>query len=150
MKINEYINMIAALAGILSLVFVGYQIRQNTRVLQSQSNIDLLLASFSMREVITENSEVAALKIKVQNNYTGLSEIERTRYEAFVSRKFDIWEHAFKLNTAGLIAPSMWQAWNNSYTPLLKKTAAKEFWKKNQFGFSEDFQKHIVLEIRNQ
>ena len=79
MKTNEYVNMIAAFGGILSLVFVGYQISQNTKVLQAQSNIDLLMVSFSMREVITDNQEVAKLKLKVQQNFNGLDDVEKVR-----------------------------------------------------------------------
>ena len=143
MKINEYTNVIAAVGAILTLVFVGYQVNQNTRVLKNQANLDLLMASFSLRATITENKEVATLIFKATNDYATLEEIEQVQYQAYVSRTFDIWEHAFQLNASGLIDQSTWQAWNGAYLPTLKYDGPREYWRRYQIDFSPEFRNYI-------
>lgn len=94
--ISATADLVSAIAVIVSLIYLAYQIRQNTRAME-QGDKTAKAASFNIsttgyrenRKIIIENPELAALYLKGSNTPETLDNVERYRYRMLMSNFLD-------------------------------------------------------------
>ena len=134
-------QLIAALGVILSLVFVGLQIKQNTRALQRAEHNSTMEQWTVIRQAIAQNRDIAELMTAGLAGKRTLDAADQLRLEQMLQENawasFHIWERTqrgifpkgtFELSCGALLCS------------LLSTPAGKSWWRSaKQIGFPPPF-----------
>lgn len=135
-------EVISALAIVISLLYVGYEIRQ-TQIL-SQRSIDEMLFSRNSEanRILVENADMAEIVIAAQSGPDSLSPAERIRYLAYEHTLLDNWEVAFYSHYDGILNDEYWDDWDAFYKNQAKRRP-KFAWTENRHNFVGPFAEYV-------
>ena len=127
MKLEQWASVaeiVSAAAVIVSLIYVGYQINQNTKEVRASNRQELVNRAVDATRDLAINPEVAAVIAKARNN-ENLNDRERTQY-GYVIRSvlYDVQE-AFLLHREGRLDDGYWETRGALTRVYLKSEAAR-------------------------
>jgi hypothetical protein len=102
-------DIAAAVAVVVSLLFVGLQVRDNTEALRSRNERALVDALESLELSRVTDAGFAELMLRAETG-GALSDVDRSRVQALAYLYLDNWEQAFHDRQKGLIDADIWQA----------------------------------------
>ena len=132
----------------VTLAYLAFQIRQNTRVVQTSNFQNVLEASSHFTSAITGNAEVADIYRRGLVSYTQLTETEQIRFHGLVSELFTAAQLTYQLNARRLIDENLYQGHQNATMLLLQAAGVREWWEANQFWYHGDFRTFVDKVIR--
>jgi hypothetical protein len=146
----EALGTIAQLVGaagvILSLVYVGTEIRQNTRQVevatrvQRLAQLDASFETFSrQRLLVAGDSEVARIWLTGVEDPTGLSPVERFRFESMLGDFLNASQVLYARVEEGELYSEVWKDLLISLQPLLQRPGVATFWKASKREFRTAF-----------
>ena len=138
-------EIVSAIAIVISLLYVGFELNRNTAVLNVDGNREVLEATRTWERLLIGDKELVALYSKGPEGFQEFSKEERLRYSYLVSQYAAIWEQAFDEHAAGLLQTESWEEWNNAFRPELYYIAPA--WPEIAMYFTDDFQRHIEMEL---
>jgi hypothetical protein len=136
-------EFVAAIAVLVSLVYLALQIRQNTRAVRAGAHQAMADGISALSLTLSESSDLARIMVKGHADYDSLTLEERVRFDAFVGRVFASWENVFFQRQEGLVGPDMWEAWDEAYCRIVSAPVFARFWEAARGGFLRDFQQHV-------
>lgn len=102
-------DIAAAAAVVVSLVFVGLQVRDNTEALRSGNERSLVDGLERLEIVRVTDAGFAELMLRAETG-GALSDVDRSRVQTLAYLYLDNWEQAFHDHQKGFIDPDIWQA----------------------------------------
>jgi len=136
---------IAAVALVVSLIFVGVQIKQNT--VQSKAEA----AEAAHRAMIDwyyhQTPETAAIMAKASQPGVELTDTERYQYFSLTMPLLMNFQEAYLKWMAGSLEESRWLYWDSFITIVLQSSAADEIWDQRRTHFTPDFQEYIQAKM---
>lgn len=136
-----------AVAVVLSLLYVGYQIRENTAVQQNQTEINLYNLMHEHDSWLRDPAFVAVVN-KSGDDYDALSSVELTQIEKYVATGLNVWGYAWKSFNREQLDIDEWRAWDRWFAGEMQHPAWSRTYEKYRYGYHEDFQAHIESAIR--
>lgn len=135
-------EVVSAIAIVVSLLYVGYEIRQS--VVFSSRDIEELLYSRQQEDnrILIENGDIAQIVVTAQDNPDQLSPADRMRYLAFMHNFYDNWEIAFYSHSDGVLRDGAWDSWNEYYLRQAKHHP-KFAWTANRHNFPGQFSEYV-------
>ena len=97
-------ELIGVVAVVLSLMFVGYEIRQNTNISAAQAVFDLNEAGRQNLLMRVSNPEVAALVSAAENEPESMTELQRNQFRSWVFSFMNLYESAWNHHRRGVIS----------------------------------------------
>ena len=135
-------EIIASLAVIVSLIFLAYNINQNTRVMQtSNDNFVYELQYARWRDIVTSPS-LASIYCKIGRGEQ-LSGEEKERFGYDKLRELTTWELAFNRHRDGQFSTEQWVCWNNYYEISFIDEFPRKSWEEVQHFYMPDFKDHV-------
>jgi len=135
-------EIVASVAVVASLIFVVISLNQNTAALQSINDNFVYELQNERLSNVSNNAELAEIVVRAAAGEE-LSEAEQLRYKFWVMRDLNAWEMAFIRHTEGMMPPSQWIAWDESFRNSVLSRMPDHFWNDERTGYGEDFQKHV-------
>ena len=134
-------EIIGTIAVVVSLLFVAYSVNHNTEVLQSLN--DNLLYEYDDRAIadLINDESMAAIMVKLDNAET-LSEIERERFEQYMTRYLNMWELAHDRYVEGLFSEGKWLGWSDALGSIVTqgpRRLPKESWDVSRVYYGPEF-----------
>ncbi len=119
MEPNKYnIRQILAAGGvILSLVFVGIEIQQNTNAVKATAVMEYYSSSSEHYALMVNNPELARVIGIVFDDPDKLTQQEKQMYIGFVMAANNIAQSAYRLWTMGVLPDEEWNSTIRSYCP---------------------------------
>ena len=146
-NIGEFVSAIAVVA---SLVYLAFQIRQNTRQITQNtqavelSAIDALMnAATESRRSVIENEDVARIYHHGMRDREGLNEIDQTRFRVLMVSVFRAFQSSYQLGFVSGLAPENWRTDRAAVLRLLGQSGARQFWESYKHEFEDGFVKEI-------
>ena len=146
MNLNDLANLgqiIGAVAVVVSLIYVAWQIRQNTSAIRSAAAQSVHEHFATWYRVVAADSELSQIVVNGLRDYSSLSEMERARfiatYMAFVSYS----QNAFLKWRERSLAPPLWMGWELVIMNLVCAPGGKTFWKDRGYMFGEEFRRYV-------
>jgi hypothetical protein len=138
--IGPIAEMLGAIGVIASLVYVGIQVRQNTRTTHAASiNAHITSANF-VRQQIVANAEVADIYAKGMANPDDLTELEKVRFRVlFASILWTSWNAFAQTQLTGLDG-STFEAQKPFIRRLFTMPGGRWFWQEYADEFESEFQ----------
>jgi hypothetical protein len=143
MKLSTLAEVVGVSAIILSLVFVGVEIRNNTAATKAQALLELNVAANDLSLAVVDNGEFSEILVTGDANVEELSEAGKARYRRWVYAMLNVHENAFIFNSAGLLDEASYAAWASSTCVLLAKPGVDAMWRDETLVFHENFNEFI-------
>lgn len=136
-------EIISALAVVASLIFVGIQIRQNTRATQASMRQSIADNDIDYLITFLDNSILAHANAKSIAG-DSLSPVEWEQLVAQQHVNFRVFENAHYQYQNGLLDDEVWQRYRVIIELLLTSdSAARELWSSRNYTFTPAFQEEI-------
>lgn len=117
-------EIISATAVVISLIYVGLEIRRTT--LESDADIQAELLSYTTqrRYLVIESGDLASLLEKGYADPDRLSPAEMLRFQAYIELFFVAWERAYMTNAAGVFSDGLFDGWNPWFVSVAERDPA--------------------------
>ena len=135
----NYADVVGGIAVLVSLIYVGLQIRSNTRSSLSQTN---MMAHESMANISLEIAKDAQLGSLVRRGLLRVSELDADEKFQFLTLLLSLYrryENVFYQNRKGLLEDELWEGYSHSMISYLNTDGGKEFWTHRKESFSATF-----------
>lgn len=137
-------QIVAVLAIIGSLIFVGIQIRQNTRATRAASHHAVSNSLNDMNRMFAENGEVTRIWLAGQDDRQGLSAEDRWRFDSILRAYMHVCETMYMQADIGTGDESIMLAEENGIRAVLAYPGSREWWVENPFGFGTKFRDYVA------
>ena len=146
MNLNDLANLgqiIGAMAVVVSLNYVGLQIRQNTNAVRAAAAQSVHEHFASWYHLLASDESLAQVVIDGIKDYGSLSEKDKARFIATFMAFLSYSQNAFLKWRQGLLAPSLWLGWEQIIMNLAGAPGGRAFWKERAYLFGEEFRRHV-------
>ena len=146
MKLKDYALMAEIVGGVgivLSLVFVGFQIKGNSDLLAAQAVFDLRESNSLMARDLVTNTELSEMAYRGYNDYESLAGVERWRFDFWVIEVLTHRMTAWKYGQEGLLDPEEIETWQNSTCLYLANPGVRKVWEQDETWFRADFRAYV-------
>jgi hypothetical protein len=141
--ITKWLEIAGILSIILSLIFVGVEIQQNTATSEAQALLDLNVAANEIASQTTEVEDFAQIMLKRMEDPSSLSPLERIRFRTWVYNILNVHEAAFIFYQKGVLDDDSYATWTRSTCSLIGEPGVEEIWLESDLVFQPEFDQHI-------
>jgi hypothetical protein len=152
MTINELGNLgefIGSIAVVISLIFVGLEIRKHTRetriVNARYTAGDQARALLAM----TKDEETASLMISGFSELKSMTPVERFRFDMGFLTYLQVMEQAFTNFRYGDLDDDILTGYRNALPSLLNASGGEQWWAERKYWFSHAFRKEVEELLNN-
>ena len=141
-------EMAAAVAVVVSVIYLGKQIGDNTKLLRSQSHFNAISLGQRPLELLVDNESLASDIIQCDASPDSVAAVILERCRAFYFMQFNSWEYFYYQNIDGSIPPQLWTGADGYFKTLVKtKPVYAHFWSEMQGGFAEPFKSYAARQM---
>jgi len=139
-----YIGQTVAVVAIMaSLVFVGLQVRQNTKATKA-SAAQAVHSNFSAwYQSVQSDRILSEIIIKGTKNYLSLTEIERAQFVSLFMAFTSYMQDAYYKWADGSLSPELWRGWEYVSMNFFNSNGGRAFWDDRNYMFGQSFQNFI-------
>ena len=135
-------EIVGAIAVVISLVYVGASVNQNTRAVMV-SNHQALVAMDQNTNEWFRDTEFAEISIIALDDAGALSPTQALQLRILLADKFNAWEFAFLTHSSGMMEDNIWNGWDGYYRGELAQIPHQSFWQAGREGFSPAFRVYV-------
>ena len=143
-------EIIGAVAVVISLIYVGVSVNQNTNAVQV-ANHQALVALDQETSNWFRDADFAAAFEAAKMDVNKLSAVQRAQVGSYIAGKMNAWEFAFLTHENGMMEDNIWEGWDGHYRTVLEQSGGRWFWSAERGSFSSAFRVYvdsIVSEIK--
>jgi hypothetical protein len=143
-----YIGELVSVAGVIvSLVYVGKQLQQNTKAVRSQTAQNLVDSMFNIHNLVSSSDQMPTLVLKGNISPETLSGDEEVRMTFWMHTIFRTLELAYYQHKDGLLDDKLWQSFIRQYSNAMVVSFPRRYWDERGFFYTEEFQEFISREF---
>ena len=141
--VSAVANVLAAIAVILSVIYLGIQIRANTRATHSQTYQLATSALAEMAGIIGSSKELARIFRIGMVNPDKLDEDEFAQFGYLGISLFRRFENVYFQHQSGLIDEDFWTGHRDNILWFFHRPGMQAWWKDRKFAFSKSFREFL-------
>ena len=114
-KLGDWVaiaEIISAAAVVISLIYVGLEIRRTTLESDADVQAELLSYTHQRRNLVIESGDLASLLVQGYADPSQLSPDQALRFQNYNEVLYVAWERAYMTNAAGVFSDELFDAWN--------------------------------------
>ncbi len=150
MSLGDLANLgqiIGAIAVVISLFYVAYQIRQNTNAVRSATAQSVHEHFAKWYHLLAADGDLSQIVANGLHDYSSLSEQEKARFIATFMAFLSYSQNAFLKWREGLLASPLWMGWELLIVNLICAPGGRTFWKERSYLFGEEFRQHVESDL---
>ena len=136
-------EIIGAIAVVISLIYVGYQVKENTSAIQTQVHESVVGHVLDAEGALLHNADLARIIVKAEADYESLTPDELLRAQTFFTHELVNWESAFVHHKQGFVEDDMWRRWDYSHWPDETSHGRFKYWSTHRQWFDDEFARHV-------
>jgi hypothetical protein len=137
--IANYAEIVGGVAVLISLVFVGLEIRRNTKSSLSQTNLTTHESMANLSLEVGKDAQVSSLLRKGLLSFNKLDDDEEFQFLLLLTSLYRRFENVFYQNEKGLLDDGLWKGYSHSMTTNFNTEGGKEFLRLRKDSFSASF-----------
>ena len=139
------IEVVGVIGIVISMIYVGYELRQNNIATRAQGHQELAALWISGIDLEISDQTFSSLVERGKADISSLAEAERRRFELYVSRYLNIWELSFYNYRDGALNFEIWESGNSFQCEWVKLPGVEETWRSNELGagWEKSFREHV-------
>jgi hypothetical protein len=111
----------SAAAVVMSLVYVGLEIRRATLESDADIQAELLSYTHQRRYLVIESADLSSVLAKGYADPTQLSPDEVLRFQNYIELLYVAWERAYMASEAGVFSEELFSEWNTWFTSVAER-----------------------------
>ena len=147
-EVAQIAQTVGSVAVVASLVFVGFEIRQNTKATRAASHHAVSEALNRVNLLWAWNGKVTKIWLAGNKDRRALSAEERWRYDSILRAYMHVCETMYTQAHLGAGDFGIVIAEENGIRAVFKSPGVKEWWAENPFGFSPQFRSYVETLIQ--
>ena len=144
--IGTIAEVVAALAVIISIVYLATQIRQQARLSQAEAQRGNVEGDAAIL-AIAQDAELAKIFVSGLRSFSSLDDVETTRFSFAFGAMIGAAARQYRNVKFGLISESEFKAHNIGHLILLETPGGSEFWHANKHAWYYDFHEFVSREF---
>ena len=136
-------ELVAAIATVITLVYLAVQIRQGTQVARSTQSLEFVQWRVELLAPTITDRELMALWIEGGDRFDQLDPVDQRRLIFFEWRAISGWSHYFHMHEKGLIEEHQWAELTFLFERIGSRQAMRAAWRENRGAFPEKFRTFI-------
>ena len=142
-EISQISQMLGSAAVVASLIFVGFQIRHNTKATRAASHHAVSEALNRVNLLWARNSEVTRIWLSGMTDRRALTPEERWRFDSTIRAYLHVCEAMYTQADLGAGDCGIVRAEEDGIKTVFLSEGVREWWAENPFGFSPAFRNYI-------
>ena len=134
---------IAAMAVVISLLYVGFQLKQNTIATQTASTQAFVAADSDVVGLINSSPNLADVLHQGANGLSELKGGDLIRFMAFHDINFITLQSFYLQWQAGTLDEALLATWKQAMIDLFHQKGQREWWEQRRHWFNQDFQNYV-------
>lgn len=136
-KLTKWITLLANVGVLLGIVFLAFEVQQNTTAIQSQTRATVFSG---VQEELWKNMEYTDVTLNMLNDGRKLSLEELVRFDAWMMASMKAREFVWLENKSGNVDPTQWEQERQVIALVLGCSRCREWRKKaGRLGFTPEF-----------
>jgi hypothetical protein len=132
-------EVIGAVAVVCSLLYVGLQMRQNSKSVRSATATAATEISNNVYTPVIRDPELAEIAIRGLNDPNELNSVEMHRFTAHWHNSFIVLQNWFYQWREGNLDGDIWAGWSQVFCDLYTTPGIKQFWERRKGYFAAPF-----------
>jgi hypothetical protein len=141
--IYQLAQIIGSMAVVMSLVFVGLELRRNTRVTRAASHHAVTGSLNDLNMFWAGNANVTTIWLAGLSDRSALPPEERWRFDSMLRSYLHVCETMFIQAALGAGDEGIVTAEENGIKQVFTSQGARDWWKDNPYGYSTSFRTYI-------
>ena len=142
-NVYQFSEVCAAVAVVFSLLFVGYQVRQNSRS-QTQATTQYIIGEYNaMLRSMANDADMASIYVRGMQSFSDLSVLDRARFSAFVLGNMRVWEDMYFRVSEGAMDRRIWAGFESALLEIGYMPGYQDWFSRRRSWFSEEFQEYV-------
>ena len=133
----------AAALVIVSLIYVGVQIRQNTSALKLSTTHNTMEDLADLYLVPAQNSDVAGIFFRGLQDFNALENVDRLRFYGFLHKFIRTFENAHYQFTRGALESVMFNGIARQFISITSMPGGQSYWQERKSWYNEEFQEYL-------
>ena len=145
--VSAIAEALGATAVVLSLVYVAYQIRQNTKAVRA-AEYDSRASTF--REIVTDigkSPDSARIFLEGGRDLGSLDEVENVLFVTMMNNAFRAFENFHYKESLGFVDKQLAESWRNALHAYLAMPGVHEYWGYQKSMYTTRFQSYVQNEM---
>jgi hypothetical protein len=136
-------EVVGAVAVVISLIYVGTEIRQNTLATRL-SNQQISVTMGYDADAWLSNSDFAEVYELGLRDLSKLTAAQRIQFSVFIGQRLNIWEYVFYSHNDGMISEDTWTGWDVWFKSEFQHESLRILWRTSKReGFAGEFQSYV-------
>ena len=140
----EQIYYIGELAGvialIISLIYVGKQLQQNTKQMENNASLAHVQWTSNIQSFLLSNRDSAECWVKGGTDFKSLDEVDKQRIIQFELGAIIVLSELFELWQQNLLPDERWKLQTQVLKHIGQRQSVREVWKMMKDSFNKPFQ----------
>ena len=140
-------ELIGGIAIVVSLIYVGLQIKQNTNALKLSTAHDAMADMADLNLLPAQHTEFAGIFFRGVQDINALKGPERLTLYGFFHKFFRTYENAHYQFTRGALESEPFKGITKQYIFLTSTPGAQVYWQERKSWYNEEFQAYVDHEL---
>lgn len=136
-------ELIGGIAIIVSLIYVGAQIKQNTKATMIATSQDFIHMHSELVSPISDRKEFRDIYWRGLQGLSNLKGSESAAFIAWIIQTFRAWESYWFQWQEGVFDDRLWRGWQAQFCDLFIHVGAQEAWSLRRHQLSKEFQEYV-------
>jgi hypothetical protein len=141
-KVHKTLEIAAAIAVVMSLVFVGFEIKQNNEI-QRQLATQSLVRDWSNAVKAYQDPELACLWLRLMTDRESLTGREANQIETVLWRIYKVYEEFHYQQGQGMVDELVWSGFRHTNTVAVSSQGFRAWWQVYRPTFGSRFQNYL-------
>ena len=137
-------SLASGIAVLVSLVFVGVQVMQNTRAIRAQIHQNITDGWIGIGTIIAEHAQPFARGIAADEQaFNAMPDADKLVYMSSIFAFFKHYENMYLQHREGFVRDADWNAWVGHMFMYWRMPGVQMWWKARREAFSPEFRNFI-------
>ena len=136
-------EFVAAIAVVVSLIYLAVQIRQNTRSVRAATHHSSARSATETQNVFAQSNDAARIFRIGSRELEELNEDERLRFDSMLLSIFAWYEDAFFQYQQSMIDREVWEGRQRGLLGQLKRPGTASWWTRRSGFFANSFASYV-------
>lgn len=141
-------ELVSAIAVVITLIYLTFQIKQNTRSIRGATHHSAAIALASVLEPLA-SIEFARVWADGAEDYKSLSAVDRTSFSAFLVRTMKIWEDSYFQWQEGQLDSRIWLSAEVFMLDVLSLPGPSQWFETRSAWLDAEFVDYIQTKLLN-
>ncbi len=133
------INLVSAIAVVLSVVFLAFQIKKNTNAVKANFYDSLNHTNIEFLKQLVEHERLGKLLEEGAESWDSMQIDDKRTANILFIQLYRHWENMFYQNKMKVFEGWLWESHKNTMISYFHKQGIKEWWRHRKHSFSKEY-----------